>query len=394
MDIELKTAIDDGLNSIKAKIAVQQEKLDAAIAKHDGQLQESGKAATEAMTEVKVLSEKWSALNAEMTELAQKMTANNKPESKPVSAIQELVQSEEFKAFQSGKLRGGMQRVELKNTIVADNATTTWFDQRPGIVPGAFRPLTIEQVLPRYTTGTDTVTLMREASFTNNAAGNTEATVKPESAATFNKYNVIIETVAHWLKVSKQLMSDNPALVSYVENRLRWGVEAKIDDQLLNGNGTSPNLSGLLDSGNYTVFTPTADDNLVQAINRAKWALWAVGYVADAVIVNPADWGAQEIERESGSTGAYLYGMPGMVSGMNPFGVRVVVSSQMAAGSFLIGQFQAATGVWNREGTVVEFGYDGNDFTSNLWTIRAERRLGLEVSVPAALLGGEFTTSA
>jgi HK97 family phage major capsid protein len=384
----------DHAEIISKGLADVQTKLDAAIAKHDGQLQESGSAAKEALTEVKGLSEKWSQLNAEMQELAQKMTAGNQAEVKPISAFQELVQSEEFKAFQSGKQRGGMQRVELKNTIVADNTTTTWLDQRPGIVPGAFRPLTVENVLPRYTTGTDTVTLMREASFTNAAAGNTEATVKPESAVTFNKYNVIIETIAHWLKVSKQLMSDNPALVSYVENRLRFGVEAKVDDQLLNGDGTSPNLSGLLDSGNYTVFTPTADDNLIQAINRAKWTLWATGYVADAVIVNPADWGAQEIERENGSTGAYLYGMPGMISGLNPFGVRVVVSSQMAAGSFLIGQFQVATGVWNREGTVVEFGYDGNDFTSNLWTIRAERRLGLEVSVPAALLGGEFTTTA
>lgn len=392
MSNELKAVIDEGLAQVKAKIALQQEKIDAAIAKHDGQLQENGKAASEALAEVKALTGKWSELNAEMQELAQKMTAGNKPEAKPGSAIAEMVASPEFKDFVAGRAKNG--RIEVKNTIVADNTTTTWFDQRPGIVPGAFRPLTIENVLPRYTTSTDTVTLMREASFTNNAAGNTEATQKPESAVTFNKYNVIIETIAHWLKVSKQLMSDNPALVSYVENRLRFGVEAKVDDQLLNGDGTSPNLSGLLDSGNYTVFTPTADDNLIQAINRAKWQLWATGYVADAVIVNPADWGAQEIERENGSTGAYLYGMPGMVSGMNPFGVRVVVSSQMAAGSFLIGAFYVATGVWNREGTVVEFGYDGNDFTSNLWTIRAERRLGLEVSVPAALLGGEFTTTA
>lgn len=392
MSNELKAVIDEGLAQVKAKIALQQEKIDAAIAKHDGQLQENGKAASEALAEVKALTGKWSELNAEMQELAQKMTAGNKPEAKPGSAIAEMVASPEFKDFVAGRAKNG--RIEVKNTIVADNTTTTWFDQRPGIVPGAFRPLTIENVLPRYTTSTDTVTLMREASFTNNAAGNTEATQKPESAVTFNKYNVIIETIAHWLKVSKQLMSDNPALVSYVENRLRFGVEAKVDDQLLNGDGTSPNLSGLLDSGNYTVFTPNADDNLIQAINRAKWQLWATGYVADAVIVNPADWGAQEIERENGSTGAYLYGMPGMVSGMNPFGVRVVVSSQMPAGSFLIGAFNVATGVWNREGTVVEFGYDGNDFTSNLWTIRAERRLGLEVSVPAALLGGEFTTTA
>ena len=384
MDTELKGALDAHMAAV-----------DAAVAKYEGQVKDAGVASAEAKAEVVALSEdfkvKMAEINASLIDIAQKGTSARDEEVK-LSAAEEFVKSEDFKSFTEGG-RNARARVEVKNTVLADNTTTTWFDQRPGVVPGAFKPLTVYSSLPQYRTSTDTVVLMREASFTNNAAGQTEGQEKAQSAITFNKYNVPIETVAHWLKVSKQLIADAPAVVSYIENRLRWGVEAAVDNQLMNGNGTSPNLMGLLDTGNYTVYTPTSGDNLVQAINRAKWQLWAVGYQADTVYVNPADWGAQEIERADGATGAYLYGAPGLNAGLNPFGVRVVVTPTIAAGTFLIGQTSVAVSVWNRSGATIEMGYEDNDFTSNLVTLLAEVRLGQGVAVPAAMLGGEFSAT-
>lgn len=383
--LELKGALDAHMKAVEA-----------AVEKYEGQVKDAGTASAEAKAAVQKLSEEFKGelakMNAAMIDIAQKSTAPIDTKGKPVSAVEEFVKSEEFRAFKDGG-RSSRARVELKNTILADNTTTTWLDQIPGVVPGAFLPLNVYRSLPQFSTGTDTVTLMREASFTNNARGQTEGQEKAQSAVTFNKYNVVIETVAHWLKVSKQLLADSPAVVSYIETRLRFGVDSAVDNQLMNGNGTSPNLSGLLDSGNYTVYTPTSGDNLIQAINRAKYQLWAIGYIADTVYVNPADWGAQEIERENGSNGMYLYGAPGTISGLNPFGIRVVITPRITAGTFLVGQTAVATGVWNRSGTVIEMGYEDNDFTSNLVTVLGEVRLGLGVTVPAAMLGGEFTTT-
>lgn len=379
----------DVANEVKAALDAHEKNLEKSIEKFEGQLKDAGSVATETRDAVKSLSEKHVELTARLNDIEQKGVKLHAPA--PVQSLgQQFVKSDEYAAFQKGQTQKA--RVELKNTVLADSTTTTTPQYQPGVVAGAFRPLTINDVLPQYQTSTDLVVLTREASFTNNAAPQTEGAAKAQSAITFNKYNVPVETVAHWLKVSKQLMADAPAVVSYIENRLRFGVDAKVDDQLLNGNGTSPNISGLLDSGNYTVYTPTSGDTLIDAINRAKYQLWAIGYIPDAVIVNPADWGGQEVAK--GTDGHYLYGMPGMVSGMNPFGVRVVISPQMPAGQFLIGKFAQATGVWNRESTVVEMGYENDDFTKNLVTLRAERRLGLEVSVPAALLGGEWAVSA
>jgi HK97 family phage major capsid protein len=167
----------------------------------------------------------------------------------------------------------------------------------------------------------------------------------------------------------------------------------RVDAQLLNGNGSSPNLSGLTDSGNYTAYTAVSDDNLVDAINRAKYALWATGNMPDTVIVNPADWSAMELTRESANTGMYLYGAPGTVAQPTAFGLRIVVSSHMAEGYFVVGAISGSTALYARQGAVVEMGYVGNDFTNNLVTIRAEERLGLGVERPAGILYGAFTTT-
>ena len=61
-----------------------------------------------------------------------------------------------------------------------------------------------------------------------------------------------VSTVAHWIKISKQLAADAPALAAYVDTRMRYGVNQKVDIQLVVGDGTAPNISGTYDTGNYT----------------------------------------------------------------------------------------------------------------------------------------------
>jgi HK97 family phage major capsid protein len=163
----------------------------------------------------------------------------------------------------------------------------------------------------------------------------------------------------------------------------------RIDAQLLNGNGTSPNLSGLTDSGNYTAYTAETGDNLLDAINRAKYALWATGNMPDVVIVNPADWGAMEIAKTQ--YGEYIYKNAGVAAEMNPFGLRIVLSNHMTAGKFLVGAINTSTALYTRAGAVVEMGYINDDFTKNLVTIRAEERLGLGVERASGILYGNFT---
>lgn len=379
MSEDIIKAVKDGVNGVESKLT-------AAIEKFEGQVKEAGKADDEIRAEVKALSEKF---EASLTEIAQKM--DSAEDTAPVaSAGMEFVKSEQFKALASRS--ADKARIEVKNTVVADS-TTTFPDQRPGVIPGDFLPLTLRQLIPTVPVTANAVNALKEASWTNDAAETAQAAGKPESDITFAPYNVAIETVAHWIKVSNQLLADAPAVAAYIDTRLRDGLAQRIDRQLLLGDGVTPNLSGLTDAGNFTAFTATSGANLVESINKAKYLLWASGNAPDTVVVNPADWGEMELAREGAGTGAYLYGAPGTAAGRSPFGVQVVLSNHMAAGNFLIGNLRSAATIYQRQGAVVEMGFVNDDFTKNLVTIRAEERLGLGVDRPSAIMYGAITAA-
>jgi HK97 family phage major capsid protein len=370
---------------IKGALDAHGAALEKAIEKFDGQLKDTGTVATEAKAEVKALSEKF---ESTVTELVQKMDKAGENTVVAMSAGQEFIKSAGFDLLKQGK--ADKVRVEVKNTVLSD-ATTVFADQRPGIIPGSFLPLTIRQIIPSINVTGNAVNSLKENAWTNSAAEVSQGTAKPESDLTFTNYDVAIRTVAHWIKVSKQLLDDAPAVASYIDIRLRDGLAQRIDAQLLNGDGTSPNLSGLTDSGNYTAFTADSSATLIDSINKCKYVMWAGGNMADTVIVNPADWGAMERARESAGSGQYLYGTPGSMAGVNPFGLQVVLSNNMTAGYFVMAAMRNSAMVYARQGATIEMGYVNTDFTANLVTIRAEERLGLGVDRPAGIYYGDFS---
>lgn len=385
-DTELKSLVADGFKSVQEKVGAE---LKTAMEKYEGQLKDAGSVANEAKSAVVALSEEYKSISASIADLAQKQSAGfEKGDKHIMTAGEEFIKSDAFAALLKGDR--DKVRVEVKNTVTSDS-TTVFPDQRPGVIAGNFAPLTIRQLFRAIPVSTNMVNSLRELAWTNSAAEVSQGAAKNESDLTFEQYNVPITTVAHWIKVSKQLMEDAPAIMAYIDTRVRDGLAQRIDAQLLNGNGTSPNLSGLTDSGNFTAYTPTSDDLLVDAINRAKYALWAIGRMPDTVIVNPATWGAMERTREGAGTGQYLYGAPGTIAGSNPFGLRVVLSNNMAADKFLVGALDSSTVLYTRTGAVVEAGYVGSDFTNNLVTLRCEERLGLGVERASGILYGNFT---
>jgi HK97 family phage major capsid protein len=377
MSEDILKAVKDGLAGVESKL---EAKLNEAIVKHEGQVAESGKADEAIRNEVKALSER---VQKEMDELAQKMEqASDKADAQEKTAGEEFVESAAFKAFQAGGT--DKARVEVKNTISSDS-NSVFPLQREGIIQGNFTPTMLRDVIPTIRVTSNAVNHLRENAWTNAAREVTQAAAKPESSLTFTTKNFTIETVAHWLKITEQLAADAPAVVDYVNRRLRHGLAAKIEAQLVLGDGTSPHLSGVTDSGNYTSYTLAASgDNIHDAASKAKYAMWAAtGDSPDTVVVNPADWGAEERTRE-GAAGMYLFG------GLTMAGMRVVLSSSVSAGNILVMNLAQGAVIFERQGATVEIGRTGSDFTSNLLTIRAEERLALAVLRPSLVYYGDF----
>ena len=69
----------------------------------------------------------------------------------------------------------------------------------------------------------------------------------------------------------------------------------------MSGNGTAPNISGILDSGNYTAhgyLSGALGSTLAKMVLIRKMMAdcWADGYMPDGVLLNPADWATIENE--------------------------------------------------------------------------------------------------
>lgn len=382
----MSEAIIKAIDAVEAKLTAMSEKA-------DGELKTLGKVSADTKTAIDALGTQQRELADRLTQIEQKGTAQPEGEKSAETWGAQFTKSESYKAFQSGGAQKA--RFEVKNTLTGSDATVAP-DRRPGVVPGAFQMLTIESLYASVPTTSNAIEFTKEATFTNAAAETAEGVAKPESAVTFSLVNMPVSTVAHWIKISRQLAMDNTALAAYVETRMRYGVQRRIETQLVVGDGTAPNISGFMDTGNFTPHGYAAAalgatlPKLV-LIRKVIADLEAAGYSPNAIVLNPADWATIEIELLTATSNAVRVAYTQAGQPML-WGVPVVLSVGMAADTFAVGDFRSHGTIYNREGVVVQMSEsDSDNFTKNLITLRAERRLALTSEVPAAIRAGDLT---
>jgi HK97 family phage major capsid protein len=382
MSIEL---IQKGLDSIE-------EKITAFASKAEAETKAVGKVAEDTALAIENLGVKQRELADEIVQLKQRGVLS--PETKVSDGWgAQFTKSDVYKSFVGGQAQKA--RFEVKNTLTGSD-TNVAPDRKPGVVAGAFQMLTLESLIPSLPTSSNAIEFTKEASFTNSAAEAAEGVAKAESALTWSLVNMPISTVAHWIKISRQLASDNVALAAYVDARMRYGVNRRVETQLAVGDGTAPNISGIFDAGNYTAHGYSAANNGATLpkfvmIRKVIGDLTNAGFPPDAIIVNPVDWAVMETELLVTAAGKvpFAYDTAGTP---RLFGLPVVQSVGVTSDTFAVGAFRLAGTIHNREGVVVELSdSDSDNFTKNLVTIRAERRLALAIEVPAAIRGGDLT---
>lgn len=362
--------------------------------KTEAEIKATGSASADTKAAVEGLEIKQREIADRILQLEQKKGGNRDDEGNRVEGWgDQLVKAEAYKAFNSGAAQKA--RVEVKNTLTGSDANVAP-DRRPGIVPGAFQPLTIESLYRHVPTGSNAIEFTKENVYTNSAAEAAEGASKAESSLTWTLVNMPISTVAHWIKISRQLAQDNVALAAYVDLRMRYGVNRKVETQLVSGDGTAPNIAGFLDAGNFTAHGYANADlgatlKKLVLIRKIIGDLESAGYNPDAIVLNPADWATIEIDLFTTAAGQTLRSVAddGVA---RLFGRRIVTSVGMTADNVAVGAFGDHGTIYDRENVVVEMSdSDSDNFTKNLITLRAERRLALASEVPAAIRAGDLT---
>jgi HK97 family phage major capsid protein len=308
----------------------------------------------------------------------------------------------------------------------------------PQIVDLRFYENIIASLIPSYACDSPVVTYVREASWTNNAAATNEGATKPTSTHSFQRYTEQVGKIANLERVTDELIQDAGLVWSLIQQRLVMGVQREEEVQLLAGAGY-PGVNGILNrTAGFTapqtitavtnLAVPTAGTAGLGATNatvasvvpgRAVVGTGSTGtaptgvqiaegilqaltdirvlhfFEPDAIVMNPQDYLTVRLAKDlnnqyfGGSMFGRDYGWnqaegtPQAVSVFGLWGKKVVATPAMPQGYILVGDFAGWNRVLRRGGLRVDMtNTNGTDFEQNLWTARAEERIGLMVERP------------
>ncbi len=364
------------------------------------------KASVEAVkAEMKTLGEKQLELSRELASLQQKSAQQGEVINADKSVGAQYVNSNAYKA-----LKGNVSKVERAREIISTKAATTSTvttgitrntiampTQLAGIYDeNAEMPLVMEGLIPHIPVTSSSVQYLKASAFTNGAKVVAEGTAKPESTFQFKLATANIETIAHYTKITEQLAQDAPAIQAFINAKMIYGLQLKIDEQIVNGTGSEASqLTGLLDTTNSTDYSTDITALKASIKSMADFALAiktkleTAGYAPKYLILNPIDWAALALMKDT--NGLYILGGPASVAGKTLWGMSVVTTPSMSQGKYLMSDFALGATIFDRQEVAVEIDREQDDFTKNLFTIRVERRVGLAVENPKAIGGGAWS---
>jgi len=256
------------------------------------------------------------------------------------------------------------------------------------------------------------VEIMRQNVATNAASpqgsvagqGGGEFVAKAESSYTWELVTVPVRTIAHWVPASRQALSDAPMLQGLIDTELTYGLQLEADNQILNGDGTGQEITGILadaainDVGELASGTAAADvpaamiDHIRAAITLCQTSEY---YDIDGLILNPTDFAT--LETAKATDGHYIL-MPFAATSDKPeqiWRVPVIVSNAMPADTFLLGSWQMGAKLYVNEGVSVRVSESHSDyFVKNGVAVLAEERYCLGINRPKAFTKGLFTVAA
>lgn len=388
--LELKSVMQ-ALDDRDAEIKAFAEKASAEI-KNFGKIQDDTKTVLDGLVKSGLgLQDR---LQEVEQKLARRFSANDPVDAKSLG--EQLSETEDFQHLAS-KGRG-IARLPVKAVTNITSATTGTGGvgaaieptRVPGIVQGPDRQFTIRDLIMPGRTSSNAVEFVQESGFQNMAGMVAEGAAKPQSDLSFELKTTSVRTIAHWFKASKQVLADIPLLQSYINGRAIYGLKYKEEEQILAGDGTGQNLLGLIPQA--TAFNEAlrqTGDTKIDILRRAILQVRIAEYRASAIALNPIDWA--DIELQKDDNGSYIWVNVQEGGTQRLWKLPVVDSNAVPEGEFLVGAMNIAAQVFDREDAAVEVSTeDGDNFTKNMVTIRAEERLALAVYRPESFVHGEF----
>lgn len=296
---------------------------------------------------------------------------------------QVFVESQAFKDYRDHGGRGASGAVEFDDFLgVERHRAAIMTPDLEGVIPPytGFSPVSYTTTSPlldaigRERVSSGTVTWVDWGGSDPVAGKVPEGDLKPEAAITPTEEALNLDTFAHWKAISRQALEDYARIQSIVEGKLRGGLEDALEE------GAAAALTGA------TTIPGVSDADLLTGIRLGIASTQEYGFVANTVLLNPADFAALDIQASAQAAN-------GPISFGRFWGLQPVAAGAVPEGTAYVGDFRAGV-TWFDRGTASVYMTDSHAdyFIRNLLVILAETRAAFAVTDPLAL--AKVTTSA
>lgn len=302
-----------------------------------------------------------------------------------------FVKSEAFQEFRkanpNGPSSGAPIRLEVKGVGGIDDlgiGRKATIDSTTGQIrterePGYRNYLPVDEpltFLDLITTGNTNAAYSEYAqivSENDNAAIVAEGALKPTSDVTTAIVESKAFTYADGFDITNQTLADDGALAAFMESRVRRHVLGVVEDKILNGAGAGTEPTGIL--ATTGTLAQAFDTDVVVTLARSLEKFQANNGNADAqaIVMNPTDiWNLRLLK---GTDGHYLLGNPLQQGPIpTPWGVPLVPSNKITAGSALVGRFDSVNFLQLEALNVLAFNQHKDYAQRNMVYVRAEMR--------------------
>jgi HK97 family phage major capsid protein len=205
-----------------------------------------------------------------------------------------------------------------------------------------------------------------------------------------------VRKIATYLRVPEEMIEDIPFLTSFITNIGTEEVLAVEDTQILYGDGTGQNLTGIATSGSFTAFAAgssvVTSPNKFDVLGASSKQMRVAKRNPSFHLINPADY--YDIVSTKDSTNNYI--LRGGGNGIMPVdsgGVQIVQMNQVAAGDFITVDSRAAQIFFRSNINVRFYEQDQDNAIKNLVTIVIEERLALAIYFTTGIIKGTFAAA-
>jgi HK97 family phage major capsid protein len=273
--------------------------------------------------------------------------------------------------------------IELK-TLMTTSAGWAPETTRNGVlVPFATRPVQVVDLIPQTTTTQTSVVYMEETTFTNAAAEASEGGTFAEAALAYTQRTSAVRKIAVFLPMTDEQLEDVPQAQGVIDNRLPFMIRQRLDGQIISGDGSAPNLRGVMNVAGIQTQAKGADP-VPDAIYKALIKVEVTGQAfANLVIMHPNDWQTVRLLRTA--DGIYIWGNPSDVGPERIWGLTVARAQAATAGTAIVGDWANFAELSVKRGIDVQVSNSHSTyFIEGKQAVRADMRCALVFYRPAA----------